>query len=118
MRLKPLIKHLHIPKRLFTRFRRLLVIGSVLCTLLLVAVGGVRAYSAIRANGDIYTLDTAPERPVAIIFGALVNGDGTPHPLLADRVKAGADLYKAGKVKVLLMTGDNHIDTYNEPEGM
>jgi SanA protein len=27
-------------------------------------------------------------------------------------------LYKAGKVKALLLTGDNHISSYNEPEAM
>ena len=30
----------------------------------------------------------------------------------------GADLYKAGKVKKLLLTGDNSRDNYNEPEQM
>ena len=30
----------------------------------------------------------------------------------------GANLYKAGKVKALLLTGDNHISSYNEPESM
>ena len=118
MRLKPLIKHLHILKRLFICVRRLVVITILLCVLLLVSVGGVRAYSAIRASGDIYTLDAVPERPVAIVFGAQVYDNGHLSNMLEDRVKASADLYKAGKVKVLLMTGDNHIDTYNEPEAM
>jgi len=28
------------------------------------------------------------------------------------------NLYKAGKVKAILLTGDNHITSYNEPESM
>ena len=38
--------------------------------------------------------------------------------MLADRVNTAVNLYKAGKVKILLMTGDNHITSYNEPEAM
>lgn len=53
----------------------------------------------------------APSRPVAIVFGAA--GD-----ILTDRVSTGVELYKAGKVKKLLMTGDNGRDGYNEPQTM
>ncbi len=53
----------------------------------------------------------APHRPVAIVFGAA--GD-----ILADRVSTGVELYKAGKVKKLLMTGDNSRNGYNEPQAM
>ncbi|MCA0457582.1 MAG: YdcF family protein [Chloroflexi bacterium] len=78
----------------------------------------VRAYSAERAKGQIYTLDTAPSYPVAIIFGALVTRSGRPSAMLADRIKMGVELYNAGKVKALLLTGDNSVETYNEPEAM
>ena len=38
--------------------------------------------------------------------------------MLRDRVNTAIDLYKAGKVQKLLMTGDNsHVD-YNEPDAM
>lgn len=77
-----------------------------------------RAYSAVAAHSQIYTLDTVPERPVAIIFGAWVTPSGRPSAMLADRVKLGARLYQAGKVKALLLTGDNHVVGYNEPEAM
>jgi SanA protein len=38
--------------------------------------------------------------------------------MLADRVKMAAELYRAGKVRALLFTGDNSLDNYNEPEVM
>jgi SanA protein len=75
-------------------------------------------YSAERAKGQVFPFETVPEQPVAIIFGAWVEPDGDPSPMLADRVQMGAKLYKAGKVKALLLTGDNHVETYNEPEAM
>ena len=37
---------------------------------------------------------------------------------LADRVWTAAELYKAGKVEKLLMSGDNRYIEYNEPEAM
>ncbi len=90
----------------------ILVIATT-CTLV-----AARLYSAGRAHDEIYTLANVPERPVAIVFGAWVQPNGRPSAMLADRVRMAAQLYQAGKVKALLLTGDNHIDSYNEPEAM
>lgn len=77
-----------------------------------------RVYSAERAKNLIYNSENVPEYPVGIIFGAWVDGNGHPSAVLEDRVKMGVNLYKTGKVKALLLTGDNHITSYNEPEAM
>ncbi len=61
--------------------------------------------------------DVAPRR-VAIVFGAGLWRDGTPTPVLQDRVQTAANLYFAGKVEKLLMSGDNRFANYNEPEAM
>ena len=66
----------------------------------------------------IYTIEEAPARRVAIVFGAGITGDWRPLPALADRVWTAAELYKAGKVDKLLMSGDNRTIEYNEPEAM
>ncbi len=86
--------------------------------LVLVLFTSLRVYSAERAKNLIYTVDTAPDYPVAIVFGAWADPTGKPSAVLADRVKTAANLYQAGKVKVLLLTGDNHTNSYNEPEAM
>jgi SanA protein len=77
-----------------------------------------RLYSALQARSFIYTLENVPERPVAIVYGARVYDDGRLSAMLADRVEVGVRLYHAGKVQALLLTGDNHLLTYNEPEAM
>lgn len=59
-----------------------------------------------------------PAEPIAIVFGAGVWEDGTPSPMLADRVQAAVDLYKAGRADKLLMTGDNSSPDYNEVKAM
>ncbi|MEP7293013.1 MAG: ElyC/SanA/YdcF family protein, partial [Chloroflexota bacterium] len=56
--------------------------------------------------------------PVALVFGAEVYANGSLSAMLQDRVAMGAELYHAGKVRALLLSGDNHIDSYNEPEAM
>jgi SanA protein len=61
--------------------------------------------------------DVAPER-VAIVFGAGLRRDGTPTAVLRDRVETAAQLYFDGKVEKLLMSGDNRVVDYNEPEAM
>ena len=63
-------------------------------------------------------IDAVPVRPVAIVFGAGLWRDGTPTPVLRDRVATAADLYLAGKVDKLLMSGDNRVHDYNEPGAM
>src|SRR3989304_1279557 len=55
---------------------------------------------------------------VAIVFGAGLEHNGGPPPVLYDRVATAVELYKAGKVNRLLLTGDNRFVDYNEPEVM
>ncbi len=56
--------------------------------------------------------------PVALVLGAGLNRDGTAGVVLQDRVETAADLYFAGKVEKLLMSGDNSTIYYNEPIAM
>lgn len=55
---------------------------------------------------------------IALVFGAGVYSDGTPSPMLEDRVRAAAELYQAGKVDRILVSGDNRFANYNEPKAM
>lgn len=66
---------------------------------------------------DIFSPNTAPAAPVAIIFGAGYGSRG-PSAVLRDRVETGAALYHARRVRKLLMTGDNSHHDYNEPAVM
>lgn len=66
----------------------------------------------------IYSLENAPGRTTAIVFGAGLRRDGTPTTVLADRVTTAASLYREGKVKKILMSGSIRGDHYNEPMAM
>jgi SanA protein len=77
-----------------------------------------RLVTGLYARGRTYTASNVPTRRVAIVFGAGLWRNGTPTPVLADRVTAAANLYFTGKVEKLLMSGDNRFVDYNEPEAM
>ena len=88
--------------------RQILLAVFVIC-----CSGGLWIYAAVQQTQHLIvpSVAAAPNRPVAIVFGAAGN-------ILTDRVTTGVELYKAGKVQKLLMTGDNGRDGYNEPEDM
>jgi vancomycin permeability regulator SanA len=50
----------------------------------------------------------------AVIFGARVYASGRPSPLLADRIRTGVELYRAGLVSTLVMSGGDGADGFNE----
>jgi hypothetical protein len=66
----------------------------------------------------LYTVDDAPQAPVAIVFGAGLRRDGAPSPVLRGRVETAVQLYLSGKASKLLMSGDNRFVDYNEPGAM
>lgn len=70
------------------------------------------------AKGRTHGVVDVPERPVALVLGAQIYPDGTPSPFLKGRLDLAADLYEAGKVSVILVSGDNRQEHYNEPDGM
>lgn len=87
----------------------------------LLSLAGVilpRIITTIYAMNKIHQKEDAPHEQVAIVFGAGLRRDGTPTPILRDRVETAAGLYFNGKVEKLLMSGDNRFLNYNEPESM
>jgi SanA protein len=77
-----------------------------------------RLITAWNARARLYQSDNAPFTRVAVVFGAGLWRDGSPTPVLRDRIKTAAELYFNGKVEKLLMSGDNQVIEYNEPGAM
>lgn len=69
------------------------------------------------AAGEVPVL-AAGEHRAAIVFGAGLRPDGTPSLLLRDRIRAAQRLLDARRVDLLLMTGDNSVEGYDEPGSM
>lgn len=102
-------------KRLLKFLRRLLL---VLFGLGLLAFFLPRLITTVAAWTKIYQVGTAPNERVAIVFGAGLTRSGYPTPILRDRVETGVQLYFAGKVQKLLMSGDARSSNHDEPGAM
>jgi len=108
-------KMLSMRKRIFGWVRKILLAA---CTFGVLAVLLPRMVTTAYSWKRIYPADSAPVERVAIIFGAGLRRDGSPTAILRDRVETGVNLYLGGKVEKLLMSGDNSVEYYNEPEAM
>jgi vancomycin permeability regulator SanA len=100
-----------------SRLRRLVVRALVTGVLVVVAAN---AWVFHATSADILaSAADAPARPVAIVLGNRVFSDGTLSRELAARVRASLDLYRAGKVKTIFLSGAARADDgYDEPEMM
>jgi SanA protein len=92
----------------------------VVAILLLSALGTAPWFLMGRLYGNSIYSDPAsvPAEPVAIVFGAGLWPGGGLSPILEDRVNRAIQLYESGKVKKILMSGDNRFVYYNEPGNM
>jgi len=70
------------------------------------------------AEGKIFSVADLPSASVVIVPGASVLSSGKPSSILADRLLTAIDLYRAGKVKKFLLSGDHGQVNYNEVEAM
>lgn len=95
---------------------RKFILSGIFLFILIFMLPAVIAYFA--SAGKRFPLGLAPQGKTAIVFGAGLYRDGSPSPVLRDRVQTAVELYKAGKVEKLLMSGDNSTLSYNEPGAM
>ncbi|MET7477815.1 ElyC/SanA/YdcF family protein [Streptomyces sp. NPDC005648] len=93
--------------------RRLVQAVMAVCVLALLPASWMYVVTA----GLLRTTADAPRADVAVVFGAGL-WDGEPSPYLAHRLDAAALLYREGRVKVVLVTGDNSRKDYDEPDAM
>ena len=90
--------------------------GLVAAGVLIVAVpNAVVLIGAGRAGHDPAR---APHAQVALVLGASVFDDGTPTDALADRLAAGAALYRTGRVTRVLVSGERSTAAYDQVDVM
>ena len=109
-------------KSFFSKVLRIFLWLSALGLIALIFIFTVGKY--VQKNQSVKLQTSMTEIPVeeppriAIVFGARVWEDGTPSNVLYDRVLTAVELYRAGRVKKLLMSGDNPTHEYDEPTAM
>lgn len=100
--------------------RKLLFLLLVLA-LLVVGVFALCDYVIEQAGkGRVFDrVDSIPAREIGLLLGTSEHRrDGSANPYFQNRINAAARLFRMGKVRHLLVSGDNHLYGYNEPEAM
>ncbi len=101
------------------RARRLVKVSAVVALAALACVAAANAaVLSIGRRGVYERAGAVPPRAVAIVLGARVWDDGSPSDVLEDRLAVALDLYRMGRVRRILVTGDNGSNRYDEVTAM
>ena len=102
--------------------KKLIILSLAL--LLILSVSAIFICDALikkQATGKLYsTVNDVPYRKVGLLLGTgkYTKRPGKFNPYYINRIKAATELLKAGKIKYLIISGDNGRQEYNEPEMM
>ena len=111
-----LVVFLPLPRK-WKLFLRDLALALVPAFVAVVAYANVTAVWASR--GRIFNdVATVPATEVALVLGTSSHVNGRENLFFRYRIDAAADLWNAGKIKTLIVSGDNQFHEYNEPEKM
>lgn len=99
--------------------KRILFVGLSLVALMGLLVWSCHAWvektSAAHCSSQ---LETLAEAPAALVLGCSPKIGNLRNLFFDHRMEAAAQLFKAGKVKALIVSGDNGSKTYDEPTMM
>jgi SanA protein len=95
--------------RIALPFGVLLAICPIFCDL------GIGLAARGRVHSDV---GDVPEAPVALLLGTAKLHYGRPNLFYGPRIESAAELFKTGKVRGILVSGDNGRVGYSEPEDM
>jgi SanA protein len=108
------------PGRKWKRWlKRILLTGVVLLLLGIAFVAWANLAAVHAAQGKLFDrVEDIPAGRVALVFGTNERYQGRENLYFRYRIDAAEALWKAGKVKLILVSGDNSDKYYNEPEKM
>ena len=97
-----------------------MLIGAGLLALAVTGlVAAANAYVLLSESGRSSSdVARVPDAEVALVLGAFVEPDGHMSQMLADRVQGALELWRAGKVRRILVSGDHTSWSYDEPDTM
>lgn len=102
------------------RIRSLLLVSASLIVVALLVTEW--AYRRVENETDalLYnSVDAIPHRKTGVLLGCSpVLKSGYPNPYFTNRIQATADLYHAGKISNILVSGENSRADYDEPTAM
>lgn len=111
----PLLRKKAVRVRWVRRF-----FATIMAFILIVVIFFFALQFEIRRIGkkSFYTVETVPETYTALVLGAQAFPDLTPSLMLQERLDIAIALFKAGKVKTVLVSGDHGTEFYDEVNTM
>lgn len=107
------ISHWHHRHIQLTRWAISIIAAFIIATL------GINGMMIVSTQKKIYTsVQDVPAKQTALILGARVYNNVTASRILQDRLRVGAQLYTAGKVSKIIVSGDHGRTTYDEVNTM
>ena len=100
---------------------KVMYIFATLCLLGLMVIAGSYLYVEWCGRGRTYSnVERIPENRVGLLLGTSPVSRYTKriNPYYYNRIDAAVKLYKSGKIKRILASGDNRHPSYNEPDMM
>jgi vancomycin permeability regulator SanA len=98
--------------------RRVVTAGALGVAAAVLAMAGSAFWVQAEASGHVFSEESVPAAPVALVLGAQVYPDGTVSAYLAARLDTARRLFESGKVKAILVSGDHGRWEYDEPGAM
>lgn len=100
--------------------RRGMMILLAVCVLLGVAAVGISGWMVLAERDRILEIEGEPPEKLdcILVLGCGVAPDGSPKPMLTDRMTQAVTLYQRGWSDKLLLSGDNSGPEYNEVGAM
>jgi SanA protein len=95
----------------------LALLGMLAMAVLAIAWTNIAANWAARGR-TFDSVKATPPSEVGLVFGTSHRTKGRENLYFKYRVEAAAALWKAGKIRKLIVSGDNRAHDYNEPERM
>ncbi len=102
------------------RILKYIFLSIILGLILLVSIPSTIYLTISRSFRDeiYFDVSNVNSEYAALVLGAGLDVFGEPSSILKDRVKTATELYFQGRVKKIIMSGDNRYLNYNEPDAM
>ncbi len=102
-------------------FKTMLI--TILCVIFVCAVAAICVNAYVKSVGGkrIVSAEQAAayeNTDCIVVLGCGVYADGTPSPMLRDRLERAIELYKAGAAPKIIMSGDHGTEGYDEVNTM
>jgi SanA protein len=98
-----------------SRFKRFIIVSAIIAGAVAMALSAADAYVAYAGRPGIYeNVKDLPQAQAVLVLGAAVHRNGQLSAVFRDRASKALEVYRAGKAKKILVSGDHSAGNYDE----